>query len=122
MTLADLPEIIPIAKGHLERKGLSERVEVVAADFLEEGCGLGGRTFDCVFLSHVLHDFDARRASAIVARAARLVRAGGKLVILDVLVPEGGHSNPVEALFDLMMLVEVPQRTDAPDLGRSQVD
>ena len=40
--------------------------------------------------------------------APLLVRRGGKLVILDVLVPEGGQSNPVEALFDLMMLVEVP--------------
>jgi ubiquinone/menaquinone biosynthesis C-methylase UbiE len=108
VTLADLPEIIPIAKGHLERKGLRDRVELVAADFLREGCGLGGRTFDCVFISHVLHDFAAPNASAIVARASHLVRAGGKLVILDVLVPDGGHSNPVEALFDLMMLVEVP--------------
>lgn len=108
VTLADLHEVIPIAKGHLERKGLRDHVELVAANFLEDGCGLGGRTFDCVFVSHVLHDFDAPTASAIVARAADLVRAGGKLVILDVLVPEGGHSNPVEALFDLMMLVEVP--------------
>jgi ubiquinone/menaquinone biosynthesis C-methylase UbiE len=108
VTLADLPEIIPIANGHFERKGLRDRVELLAADVLREGCGLGGRTFDCVFLSHVLHDFDAATASAIVARAARLVRAGGNLVILDVLVPEGGHSNQVEALFDLMMLVEVP--------------
>jgi ubiquinone/menaquinone biosynthesis C-methylase UbiE len=108
VTLADLPEIIPIAKGHLERKGLRDRVELVAADFLRDGCGLGERTFDCVFLSHVLHDFDVPTASAIVARAARLIRAGGKLVILDVLVPDGGNNNPVEALFDLMMLVEVP--------------
>jgi 2-polyprenyl-3-methyl-5-hydroxy-6-metoxy-1,4-benzoquinol methylase len=108
VTLADLPEIIPIAKGHLERKGLGDQVELVAADFLMEGCGLGGRTFDCVFISHVLHDFEASTASAIVARAAHLVRAGGKLVIIDVLVPDGGHSNSVEALFDLMMLVEVP--------------
>jgi 2-polyprenyl-3-methyl-5-hydroxy-6-metoxy-1,4-benzoquinol methylase len=108
VTLADLPEIIPIAKGHLERKGLRDQVELVAADFLMEGCGLGGRTFDCVFISHVLHDFEASTASAIVARAAHLVRAGGKLVIIDVLVPDGGHSNSVEALFDLMMLVEVP--------------
>jgi ubiquinone/menaquinone biosynthesis C-methylase UbiE len=109
VTLADLPEIIPISKGHLERKGLRDRVELVAADFLRDGCGLGRRTFDCVFLSHVLHDFDAPTASAIVARAARLIRAGGKLIILDVLVPDGGNSNPVEALFDLMMLVEVPE-------------
>jgi 2-polyprenyl-3-methyl-5-hydroxy-6-metoxy-1,4-benzoquinol methylase len=108
VTLADLPEIIPIAKGHLERKGLRDQVELVAADFLMEGCGLGGRTFDCVFISHVLHDFEASTASAIVARAAHLVRASGKLVIIDVLVPDGGHSNSVEALFDLMMLVEVP--------------
>ena len=128
VTLADLPEIIPIAKEYLDRKGLRDRVEVVAADFLSDGCGLGDKTvgrtsggtfgrtdartfakaYDCVFLSHVLHDFDAPAASAIVARAARLVRAPGKLVILDVLVPDGGQSNPVEALFDLMMLIEVP--------------
>jgi ubiquinone/menaquinone biosynthesis C-methylase UbiE len=108
VTLADLREIIPIAKAHLERKGLGGRVELVAADFLKDDCGLAGRTFDRVFVSHVLHDFDAPTASAIVARAARLVRPGGKLVILDVLVPDGGQNNPVEALFDLMMLVEVP--------------
>jgi ubiquinone/menaquinone biosynthesis C-methylase UbiE len=108
VTLADLPEIIPIAMGHLARKGLQDRVELVAADFLKEDCAIGRRRFDCVFMSHVLHDFDASTASAIVARAAHLVRAGGKLVILDVLVPEEGQNNPVEALFDLMMLVEVP--------------
>jgi ubiquinone/menaquinone biosynthesis C-methylase UbiE len=108
VTLADLPEILPIAKGHFERRRLQDRVDLVAADFLKDGCGLGGRTFDCVFLSHVLHDFEASTASAIVVRAARLVRPGGKLVILDVLAPDGGHRNSVEALFDLIMLVEVP--------------
>lgn len=108
VTLADLWQIIPIAKGHLERKGLQDRVKIVEGDFLRDDCGLPGRKFDCVFLSHVVHDFDAPIASAIVAHAARRVAAGGKLVILDVLAPEGGHSNPVEALFDLMMLVEVP--------------
>jgi ubiquinone/menaquinone biosynthesis C-methylase UbiE len=108
VTLADLPQIVPIAEGHLLRKGLSGRVEVVAADFFAEGCGISGRTFDCVFLSHILHDFDAAKAAKIVASAAQLVRPGGKLVILDVLIPENGHSNSVEALFDLMMLVEVP--------------
>jgi ubiquinone/menaquinone biosynthesis C-methylase UbiE len=108
VTLADLPEILPIAAGHIERAGLRDRVEFVTADFLRDGCGLAGRRFDCVFLSHVLHDFDAAAAAAIVHRAARLVRPGGRLVILDVLVPDGGQKNPVEALFDLMMLVEVP--------------
>jgi ubiquinone/menaquinone biosynthesis C-methylase UbiE len=108
VALADLPEILPIAKSHLDRKGIGDRVELVSADFLKDGCGLSGRQFDCVFLSHVLHDFDAPDASVIVQRAARLVRSGGRLVILDVLVPDGGQKNPVEALFDLMMLVEVP--------------
>jgi ubiquinone/menaquinone biosynthesis C-methylase UbiE len=108
ITLADLREVLPIAKRYLERRGLNDRVEVVAADFLKQDCGLAGRMFDSVFLSHVLHDFDAPTASKIVANASRLVRPGGKLVILDVLIPDGGQDNPVEALFDLMMLVEVP--------------
>lgn len=108
VTLADLPEIIPVAEAHLTRKKLRKRVELVPADFLKEGSALDGRTFDRVFLSHVLHDFDAPTASAIVKRAARFVRGGGKLVVLDVLIPEGGHRNPAEALFDVMMLAEVP--------------
>lgn len=108
LTLADLPEILSIANGHLERKSLADRVELAAVDFLKDNGVLKGRTFDRVFLSHVLHDFDAQTARSIVARAARLVRIGGKLIILDVLVPESGQNDPVEALFDLMMLVEVP--------------
>jgi len=113
VTLADLPEILPVARAYLQRKSLQGRVALVAADFLKDSCGLEGKTpeariFDCVFLSHVLHDFDKPAAAAIVERAARLVRAGGKLVILDVLAPDGGHTDPVEALFDLMMLVEIP--------------
>lgn len=109
ITVADLPEILPVAAGHLERNGLRDRVELAPADFRKDGCGLNGRKFDRVFLSHILHDFDAPVAAGIVGRAAKLVRDGGKLVILDVLIPEGGQSNPVEALFDLMMLVEVPR-------------
>ncbi len=109
ITLADLAEILPIARGYLKEKGLADRIEFIAADLRKENCGIEGRTFDGVFVSHVLHDFDAAGASAIIARAASLVKPGGKLIILDVLVPNGGHQNPVEALFDLMMLVEVPQ-------------
>jgi 3-hydroxy-5-methyl-1-naphthoate 3-O-methyltransferase len=109
VTLADLREIIPIAERHLIGKGIQDRVELVAADFLKDGCGLEGRTFDCVFLSHVLHDFDPSTASTIVRRACSLLRRGGKLVILDVLVPDEGQSDSVEALFDLMMLVEIPE-------------
>jgi hypothetical protein len=64
-----------------------------------------GTTWDA---SRIWHDFDAPTAWDIVARAARLAGRGGKLLILDVLVPENGQNNPVKALFDLMMLVEVP--------------
>jgi SAM-dependent methyltransferase len=108
VTLGDLREIVPVAKEYLERKRLGKRVEIVEADFGKEDCGLANRKFDRVLLSHVLHDFDATSAARIVERAGRLVGPDGKLVILDVLVPEGGQSDPVEALFDLMMLVEVP--------------
>jgi ubiquinone/menaquinone biosynthesis C-methylase UbiE len=108
VTLADLPEILPVARTHARRKALLDRIEFAPADFLVDDCGLDGRRFDRVFLSHVLHDFDAPTAAAIVGRAARLVCSGGSLIILDVLVPDDGQKNPVEALFDLMMLVEVP--------------
>jgi hypothetical protein len=40
VTLADLPQIIPIAKKYLEQKGLQVGVEVVPADLMRDDCGL----------------------------------------------------------------------------------
>ena len=36
-------------------------MEVVEADFCAKAAVWTGRTFDCVFLSHILHDFDAAK-------------------------------------------------------------
>ena len=63
-----------------KRAGLGERVKVAEGDF--EDLPLKANSVDAVFVSQALHH--AARPGHAVAAAARLLRPGGKLVILDL--------------------------------------
>ncbi|MEM9158721.1 MAG: methyltransferase [Verrucomicrobiota bacterium] len=110
ITLLDREAVLPLAEETLASKGLLDRVERVVGNLQAEGLGLApGSSFDCIFLSHVLHDYEPTIAQSIVEKVAQLVAPGGSLYVLDVFEPEPNQpDNPVEALFDLMMLVENP--------------
>ena len=62
------------------RAGLGDRVKVAEGDF--EDLPLKANSVDAVFVSQALHH--AARPGHAVAAAARLLRSGGKLVILDL--------------------------------------
>lgn len=110
ITLLDREAVLPLAEETIASKGLSKRIQTVVGDLQTTGLGLPeGSTFDCVFLSHVLHDYESDIAQGILKNLASLVSPEGTLYILDVFEPALGEpDNPVEALFDLMMLVENP--------------
>ena len=63
-----------------KRAGLGDRVKVAEGDF--EDLPLKANSVDAVFVSQALHH--AARPGHAVAAAARLLRPGGKLVILDL--------------------------------------
>ena len=83
--------------------GLYRRVQCLDARELQFSEGGYGTIYANCVMEHIPD------IQGVLAGCCRGLRPGGKLVILDVLVPEEGHSNAVEALFDLMMLVEVPR-------------
>jgi len=98
----DLPTVLPIAAGHIEEAGLSKRVTTRAGDLRKDDFG---RDFDLVFLSSICHMLGPDGNRDLLARAARALAPGGRVVIQDFIL-EPDRTGPRQAvLFAINMLV-----------------
>jgi SAM-dependent methyltransferase len=90
-TVVDLPGALERGRAHVEEAGLGDRVTLRPADLLDELPDEAAGGHDAVLLFNVLHGFDAGDGAALVARAARALRPGGRLLVLEPFAdpPEG---------------------------------
>jgi hypothetical protein len=103
--LLDLQHVVPGAKAAIAKAGLASRCEVVAGDFFT-AVPAGG---DLYLLKQILHDWDDDQAGAILASCARAMRPDGRVLIVEMVIPD--DRRPTAAQFmDLNMLVLVPGR------------
>ena len=100
-TLLERPEVLPLARSLLSERGVLSRCELVAGDFFESV-----PEADVHVLKLILHDWDDEAASAILRNCTRSLRPGGRVVIVDPVVPEDG-SQPLLAMLDLAMLTSL---------------
>jgi ubiquinone/menaquinone biosynthesis C-methylase UbiE len=98
--LLDSPQVANSARKRLAAAGLSERCEVVVGDFFEAVPGGG----DIYLLSWIIHDWDDERSVTILKNCHRAMQPGGKLLILEEIVP-GVNETSMSKLYDLHMLV-----------------
>lgn len=98
----DLPAVIAGARDRLEAAGLQERCQSVAGDFFV-GVPEGG---DVYILKKVIHDWDDKRAIAVLRNCHRAMRGSGKLLLIETVIPPGNGNDPsAGGLNDLMMMV-----------------
>jgi O-methyltransferase/methyltransferase family protein len=98
--LCDLPHVVQDAPKLLKAKGLRERVTIAAGDFFE-AVPQGG---DAYLLSHVLHDWPDDKCLAILENCRKAMKAGKKLLVVEMILPPGDTPHPGKML-DLSMLV-----------------
>jgi ubiquinone/menaquinone biosynthesis C-methylase UbiE len=98
-TILDLPEAVATAAPILAEERMDQRVTHKAGDALTEDLGDG--RWDLIFISHLVHHFDAADNQELVGRTARGLRPGGVLAILDVLRQSGNAISQTGALLDL---------------------
>jgi len=98
----DLPTVLPIAAGHIGDAGLAKRIATRSGDLTRDDLG---RDFDLVFLSSICHMLGPDGNRDLLARSARALAPGGRVVIQDfILEPE--RTRPRQAvLFAINMLV-----------------
>jgi predicted O-methyltransferase YrrM len=97
----DLPSVVSAAHATVASAGLAERVRIVSGDFFESV-----PASDVYVLSAVLQDWDNDAALRILRNIAKAASPGARLVVIDMVVPEGGvvaASHPTK-MIDITML------------------
>lgn len=108
--LIDAPSVIPGTKEAIEARGLSGRCEAVGGDFFAS-VPAGG---DAYIMKHIIHDWNDERASTLLQCCRRQMPPEGKLLVVEMVIPEG-NAPSFGKLMDLEMLVLLRsfERTEA---------
>jgi hypothetical protein len=97
--LFDMPHVIANADHLLGAQGTAERIEKVAGDFFREVPAA-----DAYVMKHIIHDWDDERSVLILKNIRAAMKQGGKLLIVETVVPETNEPH-YSKLLDLEMLV-----------------
>jgi len=108
--LFDLPHVITRAGRRLAGSAVSDRCRPVAGDFFQ-AVPDGG---DVYLLAQILHDWDDQRSATILSNCHRAVRPGGKVLVVELVIPPDNEPSFGKWL-DLHMLVLLTgrERTEA---------
>jgi SAM-dependent methyltransferase len=98
--LFDVPQVIEGAGALLAQKGVANRVETVGGSFFES-VPAGA---DAYIMKHIIHDWDDDRSVQILENISRAMRPDGRVLIVEVVVPEGNDPH-FSKVMDLEMLV-----------------
>ncbi len=113
-TVFDIAPVLQVAKNYIESYGLQDRVDTQPGDFHKDD--LGDSQYDLVLMANILHMYDADMSRALVAKAVKAVKPGGRIVIhgfctnedqtgpvddtlfsLNIgMLTEGGRAHPIE--------------------------
>jgi hypothetical protein len=108
--LFEAPHVIATARPALEAQGVAERCELVAGDFFA-ALPAGG---DAYLLKWILVSWDDERAVAILRNCHRAMRATGKLLVVERIIPSGNEPFYGKlADLNLLVLYNGRHRTEA---------
>ena len=100
--LLDLPTVIPIAQGHIERAGLAGRIRTRSGDLRADKFGGG---YDLVFVSAICHMLGPDENKDLLKRCFEALVPKGRAVIQDFILEPDKTAPKSAALFALNMLV-----------------
>ena len=102
-TVFDLPRCAEAASRHLQQIGVSDRVEFVAGDFFKSVPAIA----DAIILKSIIHDWNDARSISILRNCREALPGGGKLLLVERLMPEkptATDEDKAHALSDLNMM------------------
>jgi len=85
----------------LATEGIANRCKLVIGDFFGEIPGGG----DGYLLKNILQDWDDERSRRILTNCRRAMRQGGRLLVIETLLPEPARNSPFLVQMDVQMLV-----------------
>ncbi len=104
-TVFDLPTTRPFAEKTITEFNLRDRIRFIPGDFQKDA--IKG-SYDCVWLSHILHSEDFDSCVALLRKAITVIKPGGMILVHDFILDNAMNSPQYPALFALNMLVNTP--------------
>jgi hypothetical protein len=110
-TLLETAAVASRAQALLEGTDLAGRWDVVAGDFFEHV----PRGADCYVLANIVHDWDDERAGKILRNCRESMASGGRVLIVERLIPDEPRDAVPALLSDVNMLINTggQERTNA---------
>ncbi len=100
--ILDVPEVVPIARGHIAEAGLADRVTAREGDLRTSEFGAG---FDLALISAICHMLNPEENRQLVAKTYAALGPGGRIAISDFILDPDRAGPRQAALFALNMLV-----------------
>ncbi|WP_254509808.1 acetylserotonin O-methyltransferase [Anatilimnocola floriformis] len=97
--LFDLPHVVERAKANLQQAGVGDRCQFVGGSFFEQV----NVQADVIMMRHIIHDWDDEKCVTILKNCRAALKRGGKVVVVESVVPTGNEPGFVKWL-DLTML------------------
>jgi O-methyltransferase domain len=98
--LFDLPHVVAEAPAFLQARGIADRVSIESGSFFDAV----PPGHDAYILSHIIHDWDEEQCSTILGNCRRAIAPDGRLLIVEMVLPEGDTPH-LGKMLDMMMLV-----------------
>ena len=112
--LFDLPFVIEGAVSLLDQEGVSDRVELASGNFFES-VPAGA---DAYMLKHIIHDWDDESSINILRNIHSAMNENGKVLIIEMVVPQGSEPHPSKALDILMLVMEGGKERTKEEYGK----
>ena len=97
--LYDLPHVVAEAPAVLAQRGVADRVRIEGGSFFD-GVPAGA---DAYVMSHIIHDWNADQCQTILGHCRRAMPSSGRLLLVEMVLPEGDAPHPGK-LLDILML------------------
>jgi len=107
----DMPHVVAEAAKRLTAEGLDGRASVVGGSFFD-GVPAGG---DAYILSHIIHDWDEAKALRILEHVRAAKNPGGKVLLVEMVVPPPNVPHPAKMLDVTMLTVTGGQERTADE-------
>jgi len=108
--LFDSPHVIAGAGGAIDRLVAQGRAEKVVGDFFQ-AVPRGG---DAYVLKFIVHDWDDARAVAVLERCRDAMAPNGRILLVELIVPEGNEPSPAKSIdLTMLLLFHGRERTEA---------
>lgn len=98
--LFDMPHVVKDAPEFLKSRNMTDRIKIESGNFFQS-VPVGG---DAYLLSHIIHDWSEEQCLAILGNVRKAMKPDGRLLIVEMVLPEGDAPHPGKIL-DIVMLV-----------------